>query len=62
MLVVEAMLPVPSQDMSSYLGHIPKSDGREFLIVPDGQRELPFMLSLRGVEQEVLGIKARTDR
>ena len=61
MLVVKAMLPMPSQDMRSNLGNIPKSNWRELLSVPNGQRKLPFVLSLRGVKQKILRIKARTE-
>ncbi len=61
MLVVKAMRTVPRQNMCSHLGHIPKSYRRELVLGPNGQRELSFMLSLRGVKQEVLRIEASTD-
>jgi hypothetical protein len=60
MLIIETMFAVPSHDMRNHLSYIPESDRREFVGVPNGQRELPIMLSLGGIKQEVLGIKART--
>ena len=61
MLVVKAMLPMPSQDMRSDLGYIPESNWRELLSRPNGQREFSFVLSLGGVKQEILRIEASAE-
>lgn len=58
MLVVEAMRTVATQNMRSHLGHIPKSYRGEFTFGSNRQWELPFMLSLRSIKQEILRIKA----
>jgi hypothetical protein len=46
-LVAEALLSFPRKNVNCNLCDVTKCDGSEFMILPDGQRQDLFFLSLR---------------